>query len=173
MEQELAVVTENVVVSLDYELTVDGAVIDSSAEAPLEYLHGHGNIIVGLENALMGMVPGETKMVTVAPEDAYGKVDPEAFVDLERGQFPPNFPVEIGRALRLRTDEGTIRNGLIAEINGDDIRVDLNHPLAGKELLFRATIVGLRPATEDEVRFGRVGGCSSCGSSGGCGGSCG
>ncbi len=173
MEQELVVVAENVVVSLDYELTVDGAVIDSSAEAPLEYVHGRGNIIAGLETALAGMTPGETKMVTVAPEEGYGKVDPEAFIDLERGQFPPNFPIEVGRALRLRSEEGTIRNGIIAEINDDVIRVDMNHPLAGKELLFRATIVGLRPATEDEVRFGQVGGCSSCGSGGGCGGSCG
>jgi FKBP-type peptidyl-prolyl cis-trans isomerase SlyD len=159
-------VADHVVVSLDYTLTVDGKVIDSTAgSSPLEYLQGHHNILSGLERALAGLGCGETKQVFLPAKDAYGQIDPQAFVEIEKAQFPPNFQFEIGRDLRVQDDEGRIHVATICAINADNVRLDLNHPLAGKDLLFQATVVSLRAPTHDELDRGRIGGCSGCSSS--------
>jgi len=166
-------VAEGTVVSLDYTLTVDNEVIDSSGAKPLEYLQGHHNIIPGLERALTGMQVGEARDVEVAPADAYGEYDPDAVYVLPKSQFPPSFNLEIGAALRVRADDGHVLSARIVHIDGDNVKIDLNHPLAGKTLHFRASIAAVRPATEDELAAGRLGGsCSSCGTSDGCSGSC-
>jgi FKBP-type peptidyl-prolyl cis-trans isomerase SlyD len=181
-ENQSAVVANDMVVSMDYTLTVNGELLESSMDSgPLEYLHGHNNLIPGLENALIGMLVGESKDVLVAPKDAYGEIDPDAFVDIDRSQFPEDFPLEIGRSLRVRSGDGRAMMAAIFEIGDTSVRLDLNHPLAGKDLLFNAKIVGLRSASEDELNNGRIGGCDSCGSgdcssgdcgSGGCGSGC-
>jgi FKBP-type peptidyl-prolyl cis-trans isomerase SlyD len=161
------------VVSLDYTLTVDNEIVDSSGELPLEYLQGYNNIIPGLEQALDGMVVGETREVEVPPGQAYGEYDPEAVHVLPKSQFPPSFDLRIGTPLRVRADNGKILSARIVHLDGDDVKIDLNHPLAGKTLHFRASIASIRPATQDELAAGRVGGsCSTCGSSSGCSGSC-
>ena len=96
---------------------------------------------------------------------------------IESFKFPASFEFEIGKTIRLSDPQGRQINANIVEIGESDIRLDLNHPLAGKELNFKATIVDLRMATEDELAAGRLGGggCSSCGSGSGdgCGGGCG
>jgi FKBP-type peptidyl-prolyl cis-trans isomerase SlyD len=165
-------VKNDLVVSLDYELEVDGEVIDSSSSKPLELLQGHRNIIPGLERELEGMAVGETRKVIIAPADGYGEFDPEAFTTLERSMFPADFPLELDRSIRLRADNGQIFAARICDIADTEVKLDMNHPLAGKELHFTATIAGLREATEDELASGRVGGCSSCGSGGCSSGSC-
>lgn len=169
MENEI--VANGVVVSLDYTLTVEGEIIDSSGDQPLEYLHGYHNIIPGLEKELDGLKMGESKDVVVAPQDAYGIYHPEALFDLPRSQFPPNFPVEIGRELRVRAENGQVLNARISHVEVDTVQIDTNHPLAGKELLFRTKISNLRPATSSELTNGRLGEACSCGS--GCGDGCG
>jgi FKBP-type peptidyl-prolyl cis-trans isomerase SlyD len=161
-------VKNDVVVSLDYSLEVDGAVIDASNGKPLELIQGHRNIIPGLERELEGMTVGETRKVIVAPVDGYGEFDPEAFTTLERSLFPADFPLELDRSVRLRADAGHVFMARICEIEDTEVKLDMNHPLAGKELHFTATVSALREATEDELTSGRVGGCASCGS-GGCG----
>jgi FKBP-type peptidyl-prolyl cis-trans isomerase SlyD len=167
------IVAEGTVVSLDYTLTVDNEIIDSSGAQPLEYLQGHNNIIPGLERALTGMGIGESRDVVVAPADAYGEYDPDAVYVLPKNQFPPSFDLKIGAALRVRADDGHVLNARVVHMDGENVKIDLNHPLAGKTLFFRASISGIRPATEDELAAGRIGGsCSSCGSSSGCSGSC-
>lgn len=159
-------VTDHIVVSLNYTLTVDGKVIDSTdGSNPLEYLHGHRNLLSGLEHALAGLACGEAKEVFLPAKEAYGLIDPQAFVEIEKAQFPPNFEFKIGRDLRVQDDEGRIHIATICEINADTVRLDLNHPLAGKDLLFQATVVGLRAPTQDELNRGRIGGCSGCSSS--------
>lgn len=166
-------VSDGLVVALDYTLTVEGQVIDASGETPLEFLQGYNNIISGLERELAGMAVGEEKEVHVAPQDAYGEYDPQAIFELPRAQFPVHFPVEVGSPLRVRTDGGQVLNARISAVEGELVKIDANHPLAGKELFFRAKVVGLRPATEDELAAGRLGGgCATCGSSQGCGGEC-
>lgn len=173
MDLAPSIVAENTVVSLDYTLTVDNEIIDSSGAQPLEYMQGRGNIIPGLERALEGLQVGETREVVVAPADAYGEYDPDATYTLPRSQFPPSFDLKIGAALRVRADGGQIMTARVIQLDDESVKIDLNHPLAGKTLHFRATIAGIRPATEDELAAGRVGGaCSSCGSSDGCSGSC-
>lgn len=159
-------VADGVVVSLDYSLTVDGQVIDSTQNsAPLEYLHGHRNLIPGLERELTGMIAGASKEVFVSAKDAYGEYDPNAFAEVERSQFPPNFELVIGAELRIRDDNGRIYNASVQEIGDESVRLDLNHPLAGKDLKFNVTVASLRAAEEDELASGRVGGgCAGCSS---------
>lgn len=178
---ETSVVASGLVVSLDYTLTVDGEIIDASGEQPLEFLQGYHNIIPGLENALEGMKIGESKDVVVAPEEAYGVHNPQAIYELPRNQFPPNFTVELGRELRVRVENGQILNARISEIGSDTVKIDTNHPLAGKELLFHTTISSLRAATDHELANGGLQEACGCGSSscsddscssGGCGSGC-
>lgn len=173
MDLTETIVAEGTVVSLDYTLTVDNEVIDSSGENPLEYLQGYHNIIPGLERALDGMQVGETRDIEVAPADAYGEYDPEAVYELPKSQFPPSFNLKVGAQLRVRADDGHVLNAHVTRIDDETVKIDLNHPLAGKTLFFRASITGIRPATEDELTASRIGGsCSSCGTSDGCSGSC-
>jgi len=175
-EQILDTVAQDLVVGIDYVLTVDGEVIDSSeGYGPLEFIQGHRNIIPGLEKELFGMQIGEQRDIMVEAKEAYGEYDNNAFVELPRTQFPPNFQFEIGKSIRLSDPNGRVITANILEIGEENIRLDLNHPLAGKQLMFNTTVVSIRKATEDELLSSRVGGggCSSCGSSSGCGGSCG
>lgn len=172
MANEVTKIADDVVVSIDYTLTVDGEVVDSTnGSFPLEYIQGHNNIIPGLEKALAGLGIGEAKEVLVAAADAYGEVNPDAFTEVERVQFPEGFELELGRSLRINTTSGQMLTARIHEIGEEMVKLDLNHPLAGQDLLFNASIVGLRAATEDEITSGRVGGCAS-GSCGSCSSGC-
>jgi len=151
------VVADDVVVSMEYTLTVNGELIDSSEETdPLEFLQGHQNIVPGLERELYGMKVGDTKKVTVAPEDAYGSVDKDAFLEISAKEFPEDIPLEVGVELDLRDEDGEILSATIAEIQGDNVILDLNHPLAGETLDFDVKIASLRTATEEELEHGHV-----------------
>src|SRR5512138_401870 len=100
-------VQKDVVVSMEYTLHVDGEEIDSSkGQDPLQFLVGYGNIISGLEREMMGMKVGESKDVVVPPADGYGDYDEEAYMDVPRGQFPQDMPVEEGLELSVRDDQG-------------------------------------------------------------------
>ena len=161
-------IEKDVVVSLDYVLTVEGEIADSTAgREPLPYLHGHNNLIKGLEDQLLGMKAGEKKAVVVEPADGYGLVDPEAFAEMERNRFPEDFAFEIGKTIRLNTGDGRVLSAQIDEIGDEVIKLNFNHPLAGKTLNFDVSIMNMREATEVELAYGRVnaGGCESCGGS--------
>jgi FKBP-type peptidyl-prolyl cis-trans isomerase SlyD len=178
VERTPDIVVQDMVVSLEYSLTVDDQIIDSSdGYGPLQFIQGHRNIIPGLEKELFGMQIGETREVVVQPADGYGDYDASAFVDIPKEQFPANFDFGIGKTIRLSDPQGRLINANITEIGESDVKLDLNHPLAGKELYFKATVVDLRMATDDELAAGRLGGggCASCGSGSGdgCGGGCG
>jgi FKBP-type peptidyl-prolyl cis-trans isomerase SlyD len=150
-------VEKDVVVSMDYTLNVDGQVVDfSDKDEPLEYIQGHGQIIPGLEQAMEGMEVGQSKEVNVPAQDAYGEVDPNAMVEVSKTDFPPNVPIEIGTPLQVRNMDGQVLDARIASITGDRVHLDFNHPLAGKDLLFNVTVVGLRSATEEELEHGHV-----------------
>jgi len=150
-------VAKNIVVSLEYTLTVDGEVVDySNKEEPLEYIQGHDQIIPGLESALNGMVVGESKQVTVAASEAYGEVDEEAIIEVNRSDFPEEVPMEIGTEVQVRNMDGHVLDARIASISDDKVKLDFNHPLAGKDLQFDVTVVSLRNATEEEIEHGHV-----------------
>ena len=150
-------VQNDVVVSMEYTLHVDGEQIDSSeGQDPLQFLVGYGNIISGLEREMMGMRVGESKDVTVQPTDAYGEFDDEAFMQVPRDQFPKDMPLEEGLELTVRDDSGQSRYARVDEIEGEVVTLNVNHPLAGDELHFDVTVVGLREPTAEELAHGHV-----------------
>lgn len=156
---EEAVVKDAMVVQLDYKLTVDGETIDSTDfenGGPIEFIQGQGHIIPGLESELYGMRIGETRQVAVEPAQAYGAVDPEAYVTLKREDFPESMSPELGMIFEMGEPDGDTLLARVIGMEGDEVEVDMNHPLAGKDLLFDVKVVGLRPATEEELDHGHV-----------------
>ena len=145
------------VVSMDYSLHIEGELIDTSdGREPLDYLHGAGNIIPGLESALDGMAVGESKNVIVAPKDGYGELDPKAFMEVPRSQFPSNIPTEVGTELQLQDQSGQPMYARIEEVGDETLRLNFNHPLAGKELHFDVKIVAMREPTDEEKAHGHA-----------------
>jgi len=150
-------VQNGVVVSMEYTLKINGEVIDSSeGQDPLEFLTGHGNIISGLEREMIGMKIGERKEVVVAPADGYGEYDDEAFLDVPGKQFPSDMKVEEGLELTVRDDRGDARYARIESVEGETVRLNFNHPLAGDELHFNVKVVNLREPTGEELEHGHV-----------------
>ena len=150
-------VQNDVVVSMEYTLHVDGEKIDSSeGQDPLQFLVGYGNIISGLEHEMMGMKIGDSRDVVVSPAEAYGEFDEDAFMDVPRGQFPKDMPLEEGLELTVRDDTGQSRYARIEAIEGENVTLNFNHPLAGDELHFNVKVVGLREPTAEELEHGHV-----------------
>jgi FKBP-type peptidyl-prolyl cis-trans isomerase SlyD len=140
------------VVALEYKLRVEGDVIDESLGEPLSYLHGHGNIVVGLENALTGLSVGEGKTVKVEPHEGYGEFDEEGMQNIPMSSFDTE--LEIGQTYSGEDSEGSPVSFNVLAIEGDQVLVDFNHPLAGQELEFEVKVVGIRDATAEELEHG-------------------
>jgi len=150
-------VKDGLVISMEYKLTVDGEVLDSSDEAgPLQFLAGYGNIIPGLEKEMMGMKIGDSKEVTVQPEDGYGEFDEEAFMDVPRDEFPSDMTLEEGMELHVTDDEGVHQAAYVAEFDDKTVKLDFNHPLAGAVLDFYVKVVALREPSDEELDHGHV-----------------
>ncbi|MCL4805975.1 MAG: peptidylprolyl isomerase [Anaerolineae bacterium] len=152
-------VADGLVVSLAYTLRLDdGEEIDSAAsDDPLVYLHGAGNIIPGLEDALSGMKIGDVRSVSVSPVDAYGDLDEDAFELVPYDAFPADVDLEEGMGLSMvDNNTGQQMDAYISELRDDGALLDLNHPLAGETLHFTVEIVGLRRATTDEIAHGHA-----------------
>ena len=150
-------VQQDTVVSMEYTLRVEDEEIDSSkGQDPLQFLAGHGNIISGLEREMIGMKVGESKDVVIAPADGYGEFDEEAYMDVPRGEFPKDMPVQEGLELTVRDDSGQARYARIDNVEGDTVTLNFNHPLAGDELHFNVKVVGLREPTAEELEHGHV-----------------
>ena len=143
------------VVSMDYTLHVDGELVDTS-EAPLEFIQGMGSIIPGLERELYGMEVGNSKKVNVPPADGYGELNPQAYADVPRVEFPDNIPLEKGVEIQVRDESNNRMYARIEAFTEDIVKLDFNHPLAGKTLEFDVTIVGLRDASAEELSHGHV-----------------
>lgn len=150
-------IAKDSVVGIDYRLTVaDGTEVDTTADrGPMEYLHGHRNIIPGLEKELEGHEVGDTLDVTVSPEEGYGQHDPERVVQVAGEQL--GFEPEVGAVVSAKLPDGREQHLLIAEIEGDTVTLDGNHPLAGQTLRFEISIASIREATEGEITDGSVG----------------
>ncbi len=150
-------VEKDTVVSLDYTLRVDGNVVDASEKSePIQFIQGHGHIIAGLESQLYGMQIGEQKQVFVSAHDGYGELDSNAFAEIPREEFPPDIPLKTGIGLQLRDQDGNVVEGYINKVGERSIRLDFNHPLAGKDLDFSVEVVDLRNATAEELSHGHV-----------------
>lgn len=164
-------VAKDTVVSLAYQVkTEDGVVVDqSTVEAPLDYLHGHNNLIPGLEAALEGHVAGDKFEVTVAPADAYGEHMDEMVQRVPANVFQGVDEITVGMRFLADTDQGPIPVE-VTEVDGDHVVVDGNHMLAGQTLGFDVEVVAVRAATEDEIAHGHLhqGGGGCCGGEDGC-----
>jgi FKBP-type peptidyl-prolyl cis-trans isomerase SlyD len=145
------------VVTMEYTLHVDGEILDSSKEnGPLEFLAGYNNIISGLEREMLGMKVGEDKNVVVSPRDGYGEFDSKAFVEMKKNDIPKDIPLEVGVELNMSDKDGHQHYARIDSVANDLVRLDLNHPLAGRELHFNVKVVGLREPTAEELEHGHV-----------------
>jgi FKBP-type peptidyl-prolyl cis-trans isomerase SlyD len=150
-------VEKNRVVSIDYTLTDDNnQVIDSSSGSePLEYLHGHGAIIPGLERALEGKTAGDRITVTVPAADAYGEQDEHLVMRVPRAHFEGMESIETGMQFEAQTPDG-YRVVTVTKVEDKDVTVDGNHPLAGMDLNFDVTIASVREAKPEELSHGHV-----------------
>jgi len=145
------------VATIHYVLTDDeGVVIDRSApDAPLAYLHGAGNIVPGLEQALTGKQAGDTLTADVPPELAYGPRHEQLVQKVARAAFPEGADVTPGMQFEAHGDQGPIVV-MVTEVGDTEVTIDGNHPLAGRNLHFAVEVAGVREPTEDEANHGHV-----------------
>src|SRR5262245_51568254 len=145
------------VVTLHYTLKGDdGKVIDqSSPDEPLAYLHGHGNIVPGLERELTGRSAGDKLSVKVAPADGYGEYDKAFVQQVPKRSLQGIKNLKTGMQLQAQTPQG-VRIFTVTRMVSDMVTLDGNHELAGKTLHFDVEIADVRPATEEELAHGHV-----------------
>lgn len=150
-------ISENKVVSIHYTLTNNkGEVLDSSTgKSPLAYLHGNKNIIVGLENALIGKEVGAKFNITIPPEEGYGVHNESLIQVIPKNVFQGIENIESGMQFQAKSDEG-IQIVTVTKVDGDKITVDGNHALAGETLIFDVEVTDIRDATQEELQHGHV-----------------
>jgi len=146
-ESQESVVSSGKEVSLEYTLKLeDRSVVDSNAGSePLTFVQGSHALLPFLEDALEGMKIGESKQVTVKPEDGYGHIDDNAVLEIEKDQIPQG-ELEIGTVLQGQNADGQIVHARVKEIKENTVLLDLNHPLAGKTLYFDLKILDVQEA---------------------------
>ncbi len=144
-ESEKTIVKKGDRVKVQYTGTLqDGTIFDKSKEEePLEFTVGSGQVIPGFEKAVEGMKLNEEKKVTLNTEDAYGKRDETLIRKVPKNSLPENFKPEKGMVIRLQDQTGRAIPGTIIDITENSITIDLNHPLAGKDLTFNIKVVGI------------------------------
>lgn len=135
-------------VAIHYTGTLaDGATFDSSqGRDPLEFTVGSGQIIPGLDKALPGMEVGEKKVVDVPADEAYGQADPNARQAVPRADIPADIPLDLGTQLQVQTPTGQAMPVTVVEVTDEQVTLDANHPLAGKDLKFAIELVEIKAA---------------------------
>ncbi|ATX81910.1 FKBP-type peptidyl prolyl cis-trans isomerase [Mariprofundus ferrinatatus] len=151
-------ITDNKVVSFHYTLTNDaGEIVDTSAGGePMPYLHGAANIVPGLELALEGKRVGDKLNVTLEAADAYGEFDPALVEVVSAELFDGIDNIEADMEFETETESGDIEFVRVTNVDGDNITIDGNHPLAGQNLTFAVEITDIRDATAEELEHGHV-----------------
>ena len=148
-------IAEKIYVSIDYKLTLEsGQEIDKSpAGQPLGFITGFGQVIPGLEKALMGRVAGDSAQLVIEPEEAYGPVKDDLFQEVPKSQFPDDVELKPGMNFEAQSPRGPMLI-TIEKINdnNDTVSVDLNHPMAGKQLHFDINVVEVREPTPEELQ---------------------
>ncbi|MGC8697775.1 MAG: FKBP-type peptidyl-prolyl cis-trans isomerase [Halothiobacillus sp.] len=150
-------VSDNTVVAIEYTLKNDaGDVVDSSVgHAPLTYLHGHHNIISGLEHALLGKKVGDSFTVTIPPEEAYGLRDESMTQVVPRHLFQGVDEIVPGMKFHAEAEHG-VNVVTVMEVKGDQVHLDANHELAGETLHFDVVVQAIRAATAEEIEHGHA-----------------
>jgi FKBP-type peptidyl-prolyl cis-trans isomerase SlyD len=151
-------IQKNSVVSIEYTLKDDEAnLIDSSeGNEPLVYLHGHENIVPGLEKELDGKTPGDELEVVIAAADGYGDRVEEMVQEVPKTEFESPDEIEVGTHLQVESEEEGVMMFEVVGVDDDHFVVDGNHPLAGMNLHFAVKVLEIREATEEEVTHGHV-----------------
>jgi len=169
----MAIQAEKNVVGIEYEVKEAGTtdVVDSNKGGKaLEFIMGKGQIIPGLEKALVGMEEGESGDIHVKAEEAYGERKDEAMQTLPKEQFEGVDLVE-GMTLYGQAEDGQSTQVIVKSFDDKEVTIDFNHPLAGKDLMFSIKVLSVRQTTLDELNSGVVGGPASgesCGTGCGC-----
>ncbi len=156
----MTIKNKDCVVSIEYEVKEAGKkeVVDSNrGGAPLEFIMGTGQIIPGLEKALVGMNRDESGDILVKANEAYGEYNSEAIQTLPIEQFE-GIELKEGLTLYGQGENGETVQVTVKSFDDKSVVVDFNHPLAGKDLMFSLKVVSVREATEDEIATGQVGG---------------
>jgi FKBP-type peptidyl-prolyl cis-trans isomerase SlyD len=170
------IIDKNRVVSLIYELRVDGSegeIIESlNADRPLTFIYGTGSLLPKFEDYINGLKVGESFRFDLKCEDAYGFASEDAVVDIPKSVFEVEgkFDSELvkeGNAIPMMDGEGNRLNGVVVSVEKENVKMDFNHPLAGDDLHFSGKVVEIREATAEELQHGHLH------TSGGCGGNCG
>jgi FKBP-type peptidyl-prolyl cis-trans isomerase SlyD len=145
------------VIGFHYTLTdKSGTVLDSSiGDEPLYFLENSQQIIPGLEKVISLMNTGDKKKIEVLAADAYGDVNPELIVKVKKTQFPPDAQLTVGDQFQVNNDQHS-PVFTIMSIESDEVTVDGNHPMAGKDLFFDVEIIGMREATTEEMSHGHA-----------------
>jgi FKBP-type peptidyl-prolyl cis-trans isomerase SlyD len=146
------------VVAMEYTLkTEDGSLIDTSeGDEPMWYLHGSGQIVPGLEAALTGRAVGDKVEAVVKPEEGYGPRQDDRVLTVPRNRLPESPEPEVGMQLEAQGRRGEQVVLWVTEINGEEVTLDGNHPLAGQTLHFEVEVKQVREATADEKRHGHA-----------------
>ncbi|MFO7771047.1 peptidylprolyl isomerase [Roseovarius gahaiensis] len=136
-------VKEGDTVRIHYTGTLaDGDTFDSSeGRDPLEFTVGSGQIIPGLDKAMAGMAVGEKKTVAIPADEAYGQPDPNAQQAVPRAEIPADIPLDLGTQLQVQTPQGQVMPVTVVEVTEEQVTLDANHPLAGKDLTFAIELV--------------------------------
>lgn len=135
-------------VEIEYTLSEQGGgpIESSKGKGPVSFVHGEQQLLPGLERALVGMRAGEQRKVVVKPEDGYGTVDPTAVREVPKSMMPPE-SLKVGLLLLARDAQGEQRPVRVKEVKGDTVVLDLNHPLAGKTLVFDVRVLSVTPGS--------------------------
>lgn len=159
------VISDNKVVSFHYrlcEIDPDGNrkdwLEDSFTRQPLQYLHGYHNVVVGLEKALAGKSRGDTVTITLQPEEAYGLRIPDSIkrVPLKQVRIPQGQrSIVPGMVVAVKTERG-LKQVIAVKVGKFNVDIDLNHPLAGKNLYYEVEVIDIRVASESEIAHGHV-----------------
>ena len=149
--------TKDKVATINYHLKDDdGNTIDKSSDGSFSYLHGANNIIPGLEDALEGKKAGDELNVTIEPAQAYGEKHLENIQRVPRNMFPPDIMIQPGMQFNARSGDGQPLTVMVTAVEGEEVVVDGNHPLAGMTLHFEVELLDVRDASEEELQHGHV-----------------
>lgn len=143
-------------VKMHYVLRLDDGTVaeDSHTHGPVEFDMGDGSLIPGLERALFGLKTGDRQTLRISPREGYGARNPEHVHTMPRSAFPTDFPVEPGLVIGFDLPDGEHAPGTILSVEGDQVRVDFNHPLAGREIVFDVEVLDVETpvvANDDEL----------------------
>lgn len=144
-------------VKVEYEGKLDdGTVFDSSSkhDKPLEFVAGTGTVIPGFDKAIVGMKKGEEKEVKLKPGEAYGEPNPKLLKKVPREQLPKDQEIKPGMVLGVGLPTGQQIPARVKEVNDKEVTLDMNHPLAGKNLNFKLKVVEISEGGKDECKEG-------------------